>query len=234
MNEYSYNFGHSNTVTTAHTRDRILRNTYWLIALSMIPTILGAWVGLASGFSLLSTTNPAINLLIFFSIAFGFMFAIERTKNSATGVFILFGFTFFMGLILSRLLGFILDFTNGPTLIMLAFGSTGIIFASMATIATISKRDFSWLGKWLFMGVIVILIMTIANMFLQLPAFMLVVSVLAIAIFSTYLLYDVQRVVHGGETNYITAALTIYLDLYNVFSNLLALLGIFGGNRNSQ
>jgi modulator of FtsH protease len=107
-----------------------------------------------------------------------------------------------------------------------------VIFASMATVATVSKRDFSGLAKWLFMGVIVLILASVANIFLQLPALMLTVSVMAIVIFSAYILFDVQRVVNGGETNYITATLAIYLDLYNVFVNLLALLGIFGGNRN--
>ena len=232
MNDHPYSFGRTGAVSTVETRNRVLRNTYWLLALSMIPTVLGAWVGLATGFSLFAATSPAMSLLAFFAIAFGFMFAIEKTKNSSAGVFVLLGFTFFMGLMLSRILGFVLGFSNGPSLIMLAFGCTGVIFASMATIATVSKRDFSGLGKWLFMGVIVLLLASVANVFLHLPALMLTVSVMAIVIFSAYMLFDVQRVVNGGETNYITAALAIYLDLYNVFVNLLALLGIFGGNRN--
>jgi modulator of FtsH protease len=232
MNEYPYNFGRGGTVTTVETRNRVLRNTYWLLALSMVPTVLGAWVGVATGFSLFAATSPAMSMIAFFAIAFGFMFAIEKTKDSAAGIFVLLGFTFFMGLMLSRLLSFILGFSNGPSLIMLAFGGTGVIFAAMATIATVSKRDFSGLGKWLFVGVIVLLLAMVANMFLHLPALMLTVSVLAIVIFSAYMLFDVQRVVNGGETNYITATLAIYLDLYNVFVNLLALLGIFGGNRN--
>ncbi|AXF13981.1 Bax inhibitor-1/YccA family protein [Paraburkholderia caledonica] len=232
MNDHPYSFGRTGAVSTVETRNRVLRNTYWLLALSMIPTVLGAWVGLATGFSLFAATSPAMSMLAFFAIAFGFMFAIEKTKESAAGVFVLLGFTFFMGLMLSRILGFVLGFSNGPSLIMLAFGGTGVIFASMATIATVSKRDFSGLGKWLFMGVIVLLLASVANVFLHLPALMLTVSVMAIVIFSAYMLFDVQRVVNGGETNYITAALAIYLDLYNVFVNLLALLGIFGGNRN--
>ncbi|BCF96793.1 BAX inhibitor protein [Paraburkholderia sp. PGU19] len=232
MNEYPYNFGRGGSVTTAETRNRVLRNTYWLLALSMVPTVLGAWVGVATGFSLFAATSPAMSMLAFFAIAFGFMFAIQKTKDSSVGVFVLLGFTFFMGLMLSRLLSFILGFSNGPQLIMLAFGGTGVIFAAMATIATVSKRDFSGLGKWLFVGVIVLLLAMVANVFLQLPALMLTVSVLAIVIFSAYMLFDVQRVVNGGETNYITATLAIYLDLYNVFVNLLSILGIFGGNRN--
>ena len=227
----TYGFGNSAGATDVVVRNRVLRNTYWLLALSMIPTVLGAWIGVASGFTLMAG-SPGLSILIFFAVAFGFMYGIEKTKNSSMGVVLLLVFTFFMGLMLSRLLSFILGFSNGPSLIMLAFGGTGVIFATMATVATVSKRDFSGLGKWLFVGVIVLLLAMVANMFLHLPALMLTVSVLAIAIFSAYMLFDVQRVVNGGETNYISATLAIYLDLYNVFVNLLALLGIFGGNRN--
>ena len=232
MNESPYSFGRNGTVTSVETRNRVLRNTYWLLALSMVPTVLGAWVGVATGFSLFAATSPTMSFIAFLAIAFGFMFAIEKTKESGIGVLVLLGFTFFMGLMLSRMLSFILGFSNGPSLIMMAFGGTGVIFAAMATIATVSKRDFSGLGKWLFMGVIVLILASVANIFLHLPALMLTVSVLAIVIFSAYMLFDVQRVVNGGETNYITATLAIYLDLYNVFVNLLAILGIFGGNRN--
>jgi modulator of FtsH protease len=231
MKESRYSLGLHGTVTAVETRNRVLRNSYWLLALSMVPTVLGAWLGVATGFSLFASISPAMSLIGFLAIAFGFMFAIERTKESGIGVALLLGFAFFMGLMLSRLLSFILGFSNGSQLIMLAFGGTGVIFAAMATIATFSKRDFSGLGKWLFMGVVVILLAAFANIFLQLPALMLTVSVLAIVIFSAYMLFDVQRVVNGGETNYISAALAIYLDVYNVFTNLLALLGILGGER---
>jgi modulator of FtsH protease len=230
MNDYPYNLGRS--VTTVESRNRVLRNTYWLLALSMVPTVLGAWIGVATGFSLFAATIPAMSFFAFLAIAFGFMFLIERTKNSGIGVAVLLGFTFFMGLMLSRLLSFVLGFGNGAALIMLAFGGTAIIFTVMATVATVSKSDFSGLGKWLMMGVVVLILASLANVFLHLPALMLTVSVLAIAIFSAYMLFDVQRVVNGGETNYISATLAIYLDLYNVFSNLLMLLGIFGGNNN--
>ena len=221
--------GYTGSGALAPNRDRVLRNTYWLLALSLVPTVLGAWVGVSTGIA--TAMTPGISLIVFLAGAFGLIFAIEKTKNSTAGVYWLLAFTFFMGLMLSRLLSFILGFSNGPSLIMLAFGGTGVIFAAMATVATVSKRDFSGLGKWLFMGVIVLLLAMVANMFLQLPALMLTVSVLAIAIFSAYMLFDVQRVVNGGETNYISATLAIYLDLYNVFQSLLMLLGIFGGDR---
>jgi modulator of FtsH protease len=219
------------SIDTASVRNRVLRNTYWLLAISMIPTIFGAWLGLQFNFTFFSG-SPFIGFVVFLAIAFGFFYAIEKTKDSGLGVAILLGFTFFMGLLLSRLIGNILGFSNGASLIMTAFGGTAMVFVAMATVATVSKRDFSGLGKWLFAGVVVILIAALANIFLQLPALQLTISVVAIAIFSAFILYDVQRIVNGGETNYITATLGIYLSVYNVFANLLSLLGIFGGERD--
>jgi FtsH-binding integral membrane protein len=213
------------------TRHRVLRNTYWLLALSMVPTVLGAWLGVSMNFTLFAG-SPLTSYIFFMAIAFGFFYAIEKTKQSAIGVGVLLAFTFFMGLMLSRLVGHTLGYSNGSSLIMTAFGGTAAIFGVMATVATVSKRDFSGMGKWLFAGVLVILAAAVLNIFLQVPALYLVVSVLAIVIFSAYILYDVQQVINGGETNYISATLNIYLDLYNVFVNLLALLGIFGGSRD--
>jgi len=212
-------------------RHRVLRNTYWLLAISMIPTILGAWLGVQFKFAFFPA-SPSLGFIAFMAVAFGFIYAIEKTKTSGWGVAVLLGFTFFMGLMLSRLIGHILGFSNGASLIMTAFGGTATILGVMATVATVSKRDFSGLGKWLFAGVLVILVAAAANIFLQLPALMLVISVIAIAIFSAYILFDVQQVINGGQTNYISAALSIYLDVYNIFVNLLSLLGIFGGSRN--
>lgn len=211
-------------------RHRVLRNTYWLLALSMIPTILGAWIGVQFKFDFFAA-NPFLGFMAFMAIAFGFFYIIEKTKNSGMGVAVLLGFTFFMGLILSRLIGHILGFSNGAPLIMTAFGGTSIIFGGMATIATVSKHDFSGLSKWLFTGVLVILVAALANIFLQLPALYLAISAIAIAIFSAYILFDVQQIINGGETNYISATLKLYLDVYNIFVNLLSLLGIFGGSR---
>ncbi len=214
----------------ADQRNRVLRNTYWLLALSMVPTVLGAWVGVASGLTHFLT--PGIGLVVFMVGAMGFMFAIERTKDSAAGVPILLGFTFFMGLMLARLIGVVLGFKNGGSLIMMAFGGTGAIFFGMATLTTVIKRDLGSMGKFLFIGVILLLIAGLANMFIQSSALMITLSVLAIGIFSAFILVDLKRVQTGEETNYITATLGVYLSLYNVFSNLLAILGIFGGDRD--
>jgi FtsH-binding integral membrane protein len=213
----------------AAVRHRVLRNTYWLLALSMIPTVLGAWLGVQFNFAFFAA-SPLTGMILFLAIAFGFFYAIEKTKNSGLGVALLLGFTFFMGLMLSRLISHILIFSNGPLLIMTAFGGTAAILGVMATVATVSKRDFSGLGKWLMMGLLVIIVASIANIWLHLPALQLAVSVIAIGIFSAFILHDVQRIINGGETNYVMATLGIYLSVYNIFANLLALLGIFGGD----
>ena len=208
-------------------RNRVLRNTYWLLALSMVPTVLGAWIGVASGISRAMT--PGIGLIVFMAGAFGFMFAIEKTKNSAAGVPVLLAFTFFMGLMLSRLVGSVLGLANGASLIMTAFAGTGAIFLGMASLSSVIKRDLSGMGKFLFIGAIGLLVVGIANIFVQSSALMVTLQVLAIGIFSGFILYDLKRVQDGEETNYISATLGVYLSIYNVFQSLLALLGIFGG-----
>jgi len=207
-------------------RNRVLRNTYWLLALSMIPTVLGAWIGVTTGIA--RAMSPGIGLVVFLVGAFGFMFAIEKTKNSSAGVPILLAFTFFMGLMLSRLVGIVLGINNGAGLIMTAFAGTGVIFLGMASLSSIIKRDLSSMGKFLFIGAIMLLVAGIANVFLQSSALMITLSVLAIGIFSAFILYDLKRVQDGLETNYISATLGVYLSIYNVFQSLLALLGIAG------
>lgn len=210
-------------------RNRVLRNTYWLLALSMVPTVLGAWVGVSTG--LFRVMSPGVSLVVFLVGAFGFMFAIEKTKNSAAGVPMLLAFTFFMGLMLSRLVGSVLGLSNGAGLIMTAFAGTGAIFLGMATLSSIIKRDLSSMGKFLFIGAIMLMVAGIANVFLQSSALMITLAVLAIGIFSAFILYDLKRVQDGHETNYISATLGVYLSLYNVFQSLLMLLGIGGGSR---
>jgi len=210
-------------------RNRVMRNTYWLLALSLIPTVLGALVGLNTGVNQIMAASPGTSVIIFLVGAFGLMFLVERNKNSSAGVAFLLLFTFFMGIMLSRMLGYVLGMSNGTQLIMLAFGGTAAVFGTMATIASTTKRDFSHLQKFLLIGVVVLIVASLANIFLQLPALMLTVSVMAIAIFSVLLLVDLQRVINGGETNYVSATLAVYLDVYNIFVNLLMLLGIFGG-----
>ncbi len=204
-------------------RNRVLRNTYWLLALSMVPTVLGAWIGVTTG--VMATMGAGMSAVIFLVGAFGFIFAIEKTKNSSAGVPVLLAFTFFMGVMLSRLLGFVLGREGGPMLVMTAFAGTGLIFLGMATLSTVIKRDVSSMGKFLFVGAVMLMVAGIANIFLQSSALFITVAVLAIGIFSAFIVYDLKRVKDGLETNYISATLGIYLDLYNIFQSLLALLG---------
>ncbi|OYT88154.1 MAG: hypothetical protein CFE46_06965 [Burkholderiales bacterium PBB6] len=211
-------------------RNRVLRNTYGLLALSMVPTVLGAWLGVATGFA--AAMGSGMSLVLFMVGAFGFMFAIEKTKNSAAGVPVLLAFTFFMGLMLARLLGMVLGFKNGTSLIMIAFGGTAGVFFAMATLASVIKRDLSGMGKFLMIGAVVVFAVGLINFFFQSTALMLTLSAVCIALFSAFMLYDIKRVIDGGETNYISATLAIYLDIYNVFQNLLVLLGVLGGERD--
>jgi len=208
-------------------RNRVLRNTYWLLALSMVPTVLGAWIGVSTGIA--SAMSPGIGLIVFLAGAFAFMFAIEKTKHSAAGVPVLLAFTLFMGLMLSRLVGQVLGLANGANLVMLAFAGTGAIFLGMATLSSVIRRDLSSMGKFLFIGAVMLLVAGIANVFIQSSALMITLSVLAIGIFSAFILYDLKRVQDGSETNYISATLSVYLSIYNVFQSLLALLGLTSG-----
>jgi modulator of FtsH protease len=223
--ERSHGFG-----SVAQERNKVLRNTYWLLALSLIPTVLGAWLGVATGIT--QSLGGGMGLVVFLGGAFGFMYAIEKTKNSAAGVPVLLGFTFFMGLMLSRMIAMVLGFKNGPDLIMTAFGGTAGVFFVMASLSSVIKRDLSGMGKWLFVGALAIVVGGVINVFVGSTAGMMAISVAAIGVFSAYMLYDLKRIVDGGETNYISATLALYLDIVNVFQSLLALLGIFGGERD--
>ncbi len=219
------------SVDSALQQNRVLRNTYMLLGLSMVPTVLGALMGVQMQFSFFAG-SPLISFLLFLGIAFGFFWGIERTKNSGWGVALLLGFTFFMGLMLSRILQVALGFSNGGSLIAMAAGGTGALFFVLSTVAATTRRDFSGLGKFLFAGMIVILLAALANAFFQVPAVSLAISAAAVLIFSAYILYDINNIVRGGETNYITATLAVYLDIYNVFVSLLNLLMAFSGERD--
>lgn len=209
-------------------RNQVLRNTYWLLALSLLPTVLGAWVGVSTGIT--QNLGGVFSMVLFIGGMMGFQFAIYRYRNSGMGVAILMGFTFFMGLMLSRLLGTVLGMGNGTSLVMAAFASTAGVFATMATLSTVIKRDLSGMGRWLFAGMIAVLIAGVINMFVGSSAMMLGLTVLSTVIFSFYMLYDLKNIVDGGETNYIMATTQLFISIFAVFQNLLALFGIMGGD----
>ena len=218
--------------TVALDQSKVLRNTYWLLALSMLPTIAGAYGGMAINFAAFYKTSPIMAPLLMFGAMIGSLFIVAALRNSVWGVVAVFGFTFISGLMLAPMLQIAAGLKNGGQLVALAGGMTAAVFFVMATIATVSKRDFSFLGKFLFIGLILLVIAMLANMFLQVPALAVTLSAVAVLIFSLYLLYDVSDIVRGGETNYIMATIRLFLDILNLVVNLLNLLMLLSGQRD--
>ena len=213
-------------------QNRVLRNTYWLLALSMLPTIAGAWAGMQFNFIRLFAAAPIMTPLLMLAVMIGSLFVVTRLRNSAWGVPALFGFTFIAGAMLTPILTVAAQFRNGGQLVALAGGMTAVIFFAMAAIATVTKRDFSFLGKFLFVGLILLIVASVVNLFLAVPALTVTISAIGVLIFSMYILFDIGNIVRGGETNYITATLSLFLDIYNIFISLLNLLLAFTGQRD--
>ncbi|MBM3357885.1 MAG: Bax inhibitor-1/YccA family protein [Betaproteobacteria bacterium] len=211
-------------------QQRVLRNTYMLLAVTMIPTVIGAFIGMATGGIIMK--HPFLSFFLVLGAVIGLQFAIAANRNSGLGVVLLLGMTFLLGWFLGPLLAVALTLKNGPQLVGLAAAGTGAIFFIMAGIATTVRKDFSFMGKFLFVGMIVLLLALVANMFLQIPALALTISSLVIVVFSLFLLHDVSRIVNGGETNYIMAATGCYMSLFNIFANLLHLLMALFGDRD--
>lgn len=226
--EYEYQAGAS---TLAAEQNQVLRNTYWLLGASMIPTVMGAALGTSINFSFMAA-SPIMSALLMFAAMIGMLFLVTKLRNSAWGIAALLGFTFVAGVFLGPILQVALHLRNGAELIGMAAGGTGVIFFGLATIATVTKKDFSFMGKFLFIGLILLLVASLANIFLHIPVLSLTISAIAVMIFSAYILYDVSQIIHGGETNYIMATLSLYLDIYNLFINLLNLLMMLTGERD--
>jgi modulator of FtsH protease len=209
---------------------KVLRNTYMLLAITMLPTVVGAFAGLSLNFAW-AAQHPIMFALGSLALMFGLFFGISANRNSALGVVLLLALTGLMGVLLGPILQTALHLQNGGQLVMLAAGGTGIIFMTLAGVATTSKRDFSFLGNFLMVGLILLIVAMLANLFFQVPALSLALSGVAVLLFSGFILYDVSRIVQGGETNYVMATLAIYLDIYNLFVNLLQLLMALMGER---
>jgi FtsH-binding integral membrane protein len=217
--------------TLSPEQNKVLRNTYMMLALTMVPTVIGAFVGMSIDFSFMAA-SPIMSSLLMFGAMLGMMFAVTALRNSVWGIAALLGFTFVAGVLLGPTLQVALHLKNGAQLVGMAAGGTGIIFFSLATIATVTKKDFSFMGKFLFIGLILLIVASLANLFFQIPALSLTISAIAVLIFSAYILFDVSRIVHGGETNYVMATLGLFLNIYNLFVSLLQLLMAFGGERD--
>lgn len=212
-------------------RNKVLRNTYLMLALTMIPTLIGAMIGVSSNFSFLAE-SPIAGSLIMLAVMIGLMFAVNMTRNSIWGVVLLFAFTFVAGWWLGPMLQYALHFNNGPQIISMAAGGTGVIFFTLAGIATVTRKDFGFMRNFLMVGLVLVILAAVANLFLALPALSLAISAAAVLVFSGFILFDVSRIVNGGETNYVMATLGIYLSLYNLFISLLQLLLAFAGERD--
>ena len=215
----------------APAKNQVLRNTYMMLALTMIPTVIGALFGMSTNFSFMAQ-HPVVFSLLMFGVMMGLMFGVGALRNSVWGIVALLGFTLVAGFFLGPILQVALHLKNGAQLVGMAAGGTGIIFGSLATIATVTKKDFSFMGKFLFIGLILLIVASFANMFFQIPALSLTISAIAVLIFSAYILFDVSRIVNGGETNYVMATMGLYLNIYNLFINLLSLLMAFSGERD--
>ena len=211
-------------------QQNVLRNTYLLLALTMVPTVAGAMIGINTAGIIFQ--HPILSFFIMLGAVIGLQYGIAANRNSGWGVALLLGMTFLLGWFLGPLLSVALTLKNGPQLVGLAAAGTGTVFFVMAGIATTTKRDFSFMGKFLFVGMIVLLLALIANMFLQIPALALTISALVIVVFSLFLLHDISRIVNGGETNYIMATTGVYISLFNIFANLLQLLMALSGERD--
>jgi modulator of FtsH protease len=215
----------------ALSQNRVLRNTYWLLAISLIPTAIGAVIGTNLELSFLRS-SPILSFFVILGVFYGWIFAIEKNRDSALGVVLLLGFTLFLGLLLGPLFQKVLGFRNGAQLVMLAAGGTATVFFVMAGIASTTKRDLAGLGNFLAVGGIVIMLAVVANVFFASPAMHLVLLSAFVLFSSVLILYQLNSIVRGGETNYVSATLTLYVAIYNLFSSLLQLLGIFGGSRD--
>jgi modulator of FtsH protease len=221
----------SQSAQLALSTHKVLRNTYMMLGLTMIPTVIGAFVGISMNFSFLAQ-HPVIGALGMLAVMFGLFMGIAANRNNGIGIAMLLALTFFMGMMLGPILQVALHLRNGAQLVGMAAGGTGIIFFSLAGIATVTRKDFSFLGNFLMIGLVMLIIASLANLFFQVPVASLAISAVAIMIFSGYILYDVSRIIHGGETNYVMATLALYLDIYNIFVNLLNILMALTGQRD--
>jgi modulator of FtsH protease len=218
------------SVAIAPESQKVLRNTYMLLALTMVPTVVGAWIGMQ--IAPMIAASPMVSFFVMLAAVIGLQFGIIRYRNSWVGIALLLLMTGGLGVFLGPLLNYALTMKNGMQLVGFAAAGTGVIFFTMGTIATVTKRDFSFMGKFLFVGMIAVLLAGIANMFLQIPVLGLVISTVVLVVFSLYLLYDLSRIVTGGETNYVMATTAVYLSLLNIFTSLLQILLSISGDRD--
>jgi len=223
------NSGYGSVAITPESQ-KVLRNTYMLLALTMVPTVIGAAVGIQLAPVMMA--SPMITFVAMLVSVIGLQFAIIKFRDSAIGIGLLLLMTFLMGAFMGPLLNFALTMKNGMQLVGYAAAGTGVIFFGMGTLAATIKRDLAPMGKFLFVGMLALLVAMVANMFLHIPALALTISTLVIVVFSLYLLFDLNRIIRGGETNYVMATTGVYISLLNIFTSLLQILLSLSGDRD--
>ena len=214
----------SRPATSVVATNRLIRNTYSLLALTLL------FSGLTAGLSMVLAVPPMAYLLCAGGALVLIWFVLPKAARSANGLWVVFGITGLLGFGLGPILSIYLALPNGSSVVMTALGGTGVIFLALSGYALTTRRDFSFLGGFLFTGFIVVLVAIIANLFLQIPVLSLVISAVVILIMSGFILFDTSRMVNGGETNYILATVSLYLSIFNIFIHLLHLLGIASGD----
>lgn len=202
--------------------NKLLRNTYSLLAMTLVFSALTAGLSMAMNF-------PHLGLLTLVGY-FGLLFLTTKLRNSAWGIVSVFALTGFMGLTLGPMLNYYLTMPNGGEIVMQALGGTGVIFFALSAYAIKSERDFSFMGGFLMVGILVGFLAGLGAYFFEMPGLALAVSAMFVLLMSGLILYETSQIIHGGETNYIMATITLYVSIYNLFTSLLHLLGAFGGD----
>jgi modulator of FtsH protease len=201
----------------------VIRNTYMLLSMTLLFSAVTAGIAIVTNMAYI---NPIITLVGYF----GLLFLTTKFRNSGLGLLFVFGLTGFMGLTLGPIINMYLSIPNGDQIVMTALGGTGVIFLGLSGYALTTRKDFSFMGGFLMIGILVAFLAGIASMFLSMPGLSLAVSAMFVLLMSGLILYQTSQIIHGGETNYIMATVTLYVSIYNLFLSLLQLLGAFSGD----
>ena len=210
-------------IESALSTNKVLKNTYMLLGMTLLFSAATAGISMAVGLG----QGAALILML---VGFGLLFVVNRTADSSKGLIAIFAFTGVMGASIGPMLNYYLAMPNGPSLVMQALGGTAVVFFGLSAYALTTRKDFSYMGGFLMVGLLVAVVAMIANIFLNIPALSLTISAAIVMIMSGLILFDTSRIINGGETNYIRATVSLYLDIYNLFIHLLHLLTAFSGD----
>lgn len=203
--------------------NKVLRNTYMLLAMTLLFSAVTAGISMAAGL-------PHGAALVLMLVGFGLLFVVHKMADTSKGLLAIFAFTGVMGASIGPMLNHYLSMPGGPSLVMQAMGGTALVFFSLSAYALTTRKDFSFMGGFLMVGLVVAVVAMIANIFLAIPALSLTISAAVVMIMSGLILFDTSRIIHGGETNYIRATVGLYLNIYNLFIHMLHLLTALGGD----